>query len=118
MQQELCDLLAKWRAEDEAERVLLRNERVPIPASDGGSLQGWPETRQQYRCPCCGQWLWCWKVQWQRRGREIFYCEGCSYERTGHGKNRCAYYREYPEAHTRWDDPKPDLPRLGFAVCR
>lgn len=74
------------------------------------------ERRQQFRCPCCGMWLWCWKHQWQNRGSEIFYCEGCSVGRFGKGRRQCEYCQEYPQGQ-RWNDPKPALPVFGFAVC-
>lgn len=81
-------------------------------------MDGW----QQFRCPCCGEWLACPRQVWLGRGSVIFYCEACSAEsdpgyRTGPGRNQCQFYRDYPASHDHWSDPKPALPAIGFAIC-
>jgi hypothetical protein len=77
---------------------------------------------QQFRCPCCGAWLWTFKQRWLNRGSRIMYCDGCKVEsdpshRTGPGRNQCQWYRDYPQTHDHWNDPKPELPAVGFAIC-
>lgn len=77
---------------------------------------------QQFRCPCCGMWLLCTRMAWLNRGSTIFYCACCAVEsdpshRTGKGKNQCQWYRDYPEEHNHWNEPKPEIPVIGFAIC-
>lgn len=76
---------------------------------------------QQFRCPCCGTWLWTFKTVWQRRGSRIIYCDGCAVERdpahrTGPGKNQCKWYQDYPQAHNRWSEPKPEIKPFGMCI--
>ena len=58
----------------------------------------------QFRCPCCGIWLWTWHDLWQARKGPI-YCEVCEINRTGSGKAKCEYCILYPKGH--WHEPRP-----------